>query len=309
MSVEPRDIERQKIETRDVETPRARVLRRFRHNRAAMAGLVIFCFMVVVALLSLFWTPQDYLAIDAFHVSAGPSTAHWLGTDSAGRDLLSRLMVGSRASMEVGAIVVVLALGAAIPVGLVAGYFGGRIDYLIMRFMDALFAFPAITLAIAISALLLGNGASSNKSLLVCGVAISVVFVPGLVRLLRAQVLTVREETFIEASRSVGVTQGRMVRKHVFPNVISPMVVQAALTFGYALLTEAGLSFLGYGVQPFTPSWGTMLADGYNGILSSQWPLLPPGLAITVTVLAVNLIGDGMRDALGREVFVVKETA
>jgi ABC-type dipeptide/oligopeptide/nickel transport system permease subunit len=174
--------------------------------------------------------------------------------------------------------------------------------------MDALFAFPAITLAIAISALLLGNGASSNKSLFVCGVAISIVFVPGLVRLLRAQVLTVREETFIEASRSVGVTQGRMVRKHVFPNVISPMVVQAALTFGYALLTEAGLSFLGYGVQPFTPSWGTMLADGYNGILSSQWPLLPPGLAITITVLAVNLIGDGLRDALGREVFVVKET-
>lgn len=295
-------------EARDVETPRARVLRRFRHNRAAMAGLVIFAFMVVVAVVSLFWTPQDNLAIDAFHQSAGPSTAHWLGTDSAGRDLLSRLMVGSRASMEVGAIVVLLAMGAALPLGLIAGYFGGRVDYFLMRLMDALFAFPAITLAIAISALLLGNGASSNKSLFVCGVAISIVFVPGLVRLLRAQVLTVREETFIEASRSVGVTQGRMVRKHVFPNVISPMVVQAALTFGYALLTEAGLSFLGYGVQPFTPSWGTMLADGYNGILSSQWPLLPPGLAITITVLAVNLIGDGLRDALGREVFVVKET-
>ncbi len=295
-------------EARDVETPRARVLRRFRHNRAAMAGLVIFAFMVVVAVVSLFWTPQDYLAIDAFHQSAGPSTAHWLGTDSAGRDLLSRLMVGSRASMEVGAIVVLLAMGAALPLGLIAGYFGGKVDYFLMRLMDALFAFPAITLAIAISALLLGNGASSNKSLFVCGVAISIVFVPGLVRLLRAQVLTVREETFIEASRSVGVTQGRMVRKHVFPNVISPMVVQAALTFGYALLTEAGLSFLGYGVQPFTPSWGTMLADGYNGILSSQWPLLPPGLAITITVLAVNLIGDGLRDALGREVFVVKET-
>jgi ABC-type dipeptide/oligopeptide/nickel transport system permease subunit len=259
--------------------------------------------------LSLFWTPQDNLAIDAFHQSAAPSTAHWLGTDSVGRDLLSRLMVGSRASMEVGAIVVILALSAALPLGLIAGYFGGKVDYVLMRFMDALFAFPAITLAIAISALLLGNGASSNKSLLVCGIAISVVFVPGLVRLLRAQVLTVREETFIEASRSVGVTQGRMVRKHVYPNVISPMVVQAALTFGYALLTEAGLSFLGYGVQPFTPSWGTMLADGYNGILSSQWPLLPPGLAITITVLAVNLVGDGLRDALGREVFVVKETA
>jgi ABC-type dipeptide/oligopeptide/nickel transport system permease subunit len=264
--------------------------------------------MVTVAVVSLFWTPQDNLAIDAFHRSAAPSTAHWLGTDSAGRDLFSRLMVGSRASMEVGAIVVLLAMGAALPLGLIAGYFGGRVDYLVMRIMDALFAFPAITLAIAISALLLGNGASSNKSLFVCGVAIAIVFVPGLVRLLRAQVLTVREETFIEASRSVGVTQGRMVRKHVFPNVISPMVVQAALTFGYALLTEAGLSFLGYGVQPFTPSWGTMLADGYNGILSSQWPLLPPGLAITITVLAVNLIGDGLRDALGREVFVVKET-
>jgi peptide/nickel transport system permease protein len=296
------------VEAREVETPRARVLRRFRHNRAAMAGLVIFTFMAAVAVVSLFWTPQDNLAIDAFHRSAGPSTAHWLGTDSAGRDLLSRLMVGSRASMEVGAIVVLLAMGAALPLGLIAGYFGGRVDYFVMRLMDALFAFPAITLAIAISALLLGNGASSNKSLFVCGVAIAIVFVPGLVRLLRAQVLTVREETFIEASRSVGVTQGRMVRKHVFPNVVSPMVVQAALTFGYALLTEAGLSFLGYGVQPFTPSWGTMLADGYNGILSSQWPLLPPGLAITITVLAVNLIGDGLRDALGREVFVVKET-
>jgi peptide/nickel transport system permease protein len=293
------------IDLDDVETPRARVIRRFRQNRVAMLGLAVLLLIMVIAVVSLFWTPQD-----ADHLTArgdlGPSGAHWLGTDHTGRDLASRLMVAARASMEVGLIVVVLATAAALPLGLVAGYFGGRTDYLIMRFMDALFAFPAITLAIAITTLLL-QGASSTKSFFVVGIAIAVTFTPGLVRLVRSQVVAVREETFIEASRSVGVSEGRMVRRHVLPNVISPMIVQGALTFGYAILAEAGLSFLGFGVQPPTPSWGTMLQEGYNQISKTQWPIIPPGLAIMLTVLAINLVADGLRDTLGREVFVVKE--
>jgi peptide/nickel transport system permease protein len=288
------------------ETPRARLLRRFRHNRAAMVGLGFVLFVVIVAVLSPWITPKDPNATDTAHLSSGPSSLHWLGTDSTGRDLLSRAMVGARASMEVGALVVVFAVAVALPLGLIAGYFGGTLDYLIMRLMDALFAFPAITLAVAISALVLKEGASSTQSLLVAGVAIAVVFIPGFVRLLRAQVLAVREEAFIEAARSVGVSENRMVRRHVFPNVISPMIVQVALTFGYALLAEAGLSFLGFGVQPPTPSWGTMLQEAYSSMLNSQWALIPPGLALTLTVLSINLVGDGLRDALGREVFVVK---
>ncbi|HET9730926.1 MAG TPA: ABC transporter permease, partial [Acidimicrobiia bacterium] len=241
-------------------------------------------------------------------LNSGPSGSHWLGTDSRGGDILIRVLVGARASLMVGAIVVVASVLVALPLGLASGYIGGLFDAIVMRIMDALFAFPSITLAVVISGVLLGNrGVSTNESLLVCGLAISVTFVPGLVRILRAQVLAVREENFVEASRSVGVTEGRMVRKHIFPNVVSPLIVQVALTFGYAIIAEAGLSFLGFGVQGFTPSWGTMLQSGYDEIFSQQLPILVPGLAILFTVLAANLIADGLRDAMGRETYVMKE--
>jgi ABC-type dipeptide/oligopeptide/nickel transport system permease subunit len=289
------------------ETGRGRVYRRFRSNAGAMVGLFLMIFIVLSALLSPLLAPYDPLAGNPSIRNQAPSGSHWFGTDQVGRDIFSRVMFGGRASLMVGVIVVVLALLVSLPVGLVCGYVGGRLDGITMRFMDALFAFPSITLAVVISGVVLGEGASTNKSLMVCGVAIAVTFVPGLVRILRSQVLAVREENYVEASRSIGVTDNRMVRKHVFPNVVSPLIVQVALTFGYAILAEAGLSFLGFGVQGFTPSWGTMLAAGYNRIYEAQLPIIIPGLAIMFTVLAANLIADGLRDAMGREVFTVKD--
>jgi ABC-type dipeptide/oligopeptide/nickel transport system permease subunit len=283
----------------DAETPWRRTARRFAKNPAAMAGLIFLGLVVVLVLLASFFSPYKPSSQDLHMINTGPSGSHWLGTDDVGRDILSRVIYGGRASMEVCVVVVILAVGIALPLGLVTGYIGGWLDSVIMRFMDALFTFPALILALAVAALL---GPSVGHA----AIAIAIPFVPGFVRVIRAQVLAVREETFVEASRSVGVGRARMLRKHIFPNVASPLIVQVALSFGYALLAEAGLSFLGFGVQPPNSSWGTMLQSAYNFILDKPWPLLPPGVAIMLTVLAFNLVGDGLRDSLGREIFVVK---
>jgi ABC-type dipeptide/oligopeptide/nickel transport system permease subunit len=277
------------------EVPWRRTMARFRRNLPAMIAFGFIVLVVLVAIFAPMVQPQSPSSTSSL-VNTGPSAAHWLGTDDVGRDMLSRLIQGTRASMQVAFQVVIFATIVALPLGLIAGYFGGRLGGVIMRCMDALFTFPALTLALAVAALL-------GASLLNASIAIAIVFVPGLVRLVRAQSLAVREETFIEASRSVGVGSTRMLRKHVFPNVASPMIVQLALAFGYAVGAEAGLSFLGFGVQPPTASWGTMLQSGYNVINEAPWAIVPPGLALLFVILAFNLVGDGLRDALGRERF------
>lgn len=279
------------------EAPWRRLARRFRHNLPAMTGLGIVLLFVFVAIFASVLAPQNPSQTSAT-LQQGPSAAHWLGTDSVGRDLMSRLIQGTRASMQVAFQVVIFSTLLALPLGLVAGYFRKWSDAVIMRCMDALFTFPAITLALAVAAIL-------GPSLNVASIAIAITFTPGIVRLVRAQTLAVREETFIEASKSVGAGPLRMLRKHVFPNVVSPMIVQLALAFGYAIGAEAGLSFLGFGVQVPTASWGTMLESGFASINETVWPLVPPGVAIVVAILGFNLVGDGMRDALGRESFIV----
>jgi ABC-type dipeptide/oligopeptide/nickel transport system permease subunit len=281
------------------ESARRRLWRRFRHNKAAMVGLVVLTIIVLAALLAPLISPHDPNSTDPFNRGTGPSAAHWLGTDFSGRDALSRLIYGGRVSFEVCLLVVIFAIAAALPLGLTAGYFGGWWDYLVSRSTDALFAFPTITLALAVATIF-------KKGLLTAAIAIAVTFIPGFVRLIRAQVLAVREETYIEASTSVGVSERRMLFRHVLPNAITPLVVQIALSFGYALLAEAGLSFLGFGVQTPTASWGTMLQDAYNGLPGTTWPVFPPGIALAITVLAINLVADGLRDSLGRETFNVK---
>jgi peptide/nickel transport system permease protein len=276
-----------------------RAARRFVHNRLAMAG---FCFIVLVVTTAVFapWLwPQDPVTLHLSALNQGPSEAHWLGTDNLGRDILSRLIEGTRVSMQVCLGVILLAVAVALPVGLVAGYIGGIVDSIIMRVMDAMFTLPVLGLALAVAALL-------GPSIFHTSIAIAVGFVPGLVRIVRGQALAVREEAYVEASRSVGITQFRMLRRHILPNVAAPLIVQIAISFGYALLAEAGLSFLGLGVQPPNASWGTMLQSAYQFILSSPWQLFPPGIAIALTVLSFNLVGDGLRDALGRQVFVVR---
>jgi peptide/nickel transport system permease protein len=277
----------------DVAGPWRLVWRRFRRNKLAMTGLSFVVVVVLAAVFAPLIAPQNPDTIGNV-VNGGPSLAHWLGTDDVGRDTLSRLIYGARVSMQVSFQVVLLALVLALPLGLIAGYRGRWTDSAIMRAMDALFAFPPITLALAVAALLGAN-------IYTISVAIAIVFVPGFVRVIRAQVLAVREETFVEAARSVGVGSSRMLRRHILPNVASPLIVQVAISFGYALLAEAGLSFLGFGVQPPAASWGTMLQSAYQFVLVQPWPMIPPGLAIALTVLSFNLIGDGLRDAMGRD--------
>jgi ABC-type dipeptide/oligopeptide/nickel transport system permease subunit len=285
----------------DSETPRQRIIRRFRHNVPAMFGLGFLVAIIGVAVFAPLVAGKSPDATDPFNQGAGPSTAHWLGTDLNGRDAFARLVFGTRVSLEVCVLVVIFAMAVALPLGLIAGYFGGAADYLISRFTDAMFTFPTITLALIVAVIV-------GKGILSAAIAIGVTFVPGFVRLLRAQVLAVREEVYVEAARSVGVTNSRMLRRHILPNAITPLLVQIALSFGYALLAEAGLSFLGFGVQQPTPSWGTMLQDAYNALPAKTWPVIPPGIALALTVLAINLVADGLRDSLGREAFSIKVT-
>lgn len=273
--------------------PTRRLLSRFVHDRMALAGAAFVAVVVLAAVFAPEVAPYSPTANFPL-INAGPSGAHLLGTDDVGRDLLSRLIFGARISLEAATIVVALALLVSVPVGLVSGYFSGRTDNVIMRLIDAMFAFPPLILAITVAALL-------GRSLHNESIAIAITFVPGLTRVVRGQVLSVREETFIEASRAVGAGPLRMIRRHVLPNVASPLIVQTAIILGYALLAEAGLSFLGLGVQPPSASWGLMLQEAYQFVLSDPWATVIPGLAIALTVLSFNLIGDGLRDALGRE--------
>lgn len=279
-------------------SPRRELWRRFRANRAAMAALLFLGVLLALALLAPVITPYGPTEKDTLRINETPSAAHWLGTDDVGQDVATRVLYGARVSLRAAVQIVGMALLVALPVGLLAGYLGGRFDGLVMRVMDALFAFPPLLFALAIAGLL-GPGLGNAF------VAIAVVFVPGFVRLIRGQVLAVREETFVEASRAVGVATPRMLRAHILPNIAPPLVVQVALSCGFAILAEAGLSFLGYGAPLGTPSWGTMLRRAYDGILVEQWPIVPPGVALLCTVLAFNLIGDGLRDALGRSARVV----
>ncbi len=279
------------------------LFRRFRRDRLAMAGLVFVLLVILIALFASVLAPYDPAAIPRdIHAGQGPSWHHLLGTDEVGRDILSRVIYGAKVSMYTSFGIVFLALLAALPLGLIAGFYRGGADSVISRVMDALFTFPPLLLALTVAVLL-------GDSLRITIVAISIPFIPGLVRIIRAQVLSAREESYIEASRSVGASNRRLIVRHVLPNVASPLIVQSAVLLGFALLAEAGLSFLGFGAVDTTASWGSMLSSAYNYINQWSWPLIPPGVAIFLTVLAFNLMGDGLRDALGRERFKVDEAA
>jgi len=267
---------------------------RFLHQPYAIGGLVFLVIVIAAAIFAPVVAPHNPDFQDINAINAGPSGSHWLGTDDLGRDILSRLIWGGRSSLRSGFEIVGLAALVAVPLGLIAGFFRGAADAVIMRCMDALFSFPPLILALTVAALL---GANTND----VAIAIAIVFVPSFVRLLRGEVIAVREEAFIESARSLGATSKRLVGRHVVPNVASPVIIQVALALGFALLAEAGLSFLGIGEQPPTPSWGGMLQEGFQFINSAPWALVFPGLAIMLTVLSFNMVADGLRDSLGRE--------
>jgi peptide/nickel transport system ATP-binding protein len=270
-----------------------RFWRAFLSDRWAVAGLVFLVVMIVAAVFAPLIAPDSPSAQDLLAINAPPGAHHWLGTDDLGRDILSRIIWGGRVSLRSTFEIVALAIVVALPLGLLAGFLRGWVDSVTMRVMDALFSFPPLVLALTVAALL---GASINNA----AIAIAIVFVPSFVRLIRGEVIAVREEAYVESAQSLGARPGRIMRTHVLPNVASPIIIQVALALGFALLAEAGLSFLGIGAQPPTPSWGDMLNEAYQFIFQAPLALVFPGLAIMLTVLSFNAVADGLRDAIGR---------
>ncbi len=271
--------------------PRSGTLRPAWRQPLAVVGAAIATGWLVVAIFAPLLAPHDPLA-QTFAPSESPSAAHLFGTDELGRDVLSRVLYGSRVSLQVGIIAVSISLVIGTALGLIAGYSGvGLVDTIIMRCMDALLAFPTLVLALAITAAL-------GPSLTNVMIAVGVVGIPAYARLVRGQVLSVAKREYVEAARVVGVPDLRIIWRHVLPNVTAPLIVQASLGVAFAILSEASLSFLGLGVQPPTPSWGGMLSFGKDWLDRAPWMAIAPGSAIFITVLAFNFLGDGIRDAL-----------
>jgi peptide/nickel transport system permease protein len=256
-----------------------------------MLGLALVVGFVVLALLAPWLAPHDPVATSWSAIRKAPSAAHWFGTDEIGRDVLSRVVWGTRASLAAGAVSVSIALALGVPIGLAAGFLGGAVDLLISRVTDAFLACPFLILAIALAAFL---GPSLTNAMIAIGVSATPIFV----RLTRAQVLNVKVEDYIEAARAIGNPPWRIALAHVLPNVTAPLIVQATLATAAAVIAEASLSFLGLGQQPPAPSWGSMLNTAKNYVDSAPWMAVWPGLAIFLLVLGFNLLGDGLRDAL-----------
>jgi len=270
--------------------PTRRALRRFLHEKAAIVALVYILALVAATITYKWWWPYSPAEPDYAHVLSGPVGHHWLGTDQLARDIVARLLAGAGVSLRASFQVVITALLVATPIGLASGYIGGWFDNAVMRVMDAILSIPGLILALAIAGVL-GPGLTNAM------IALTIVYIPGFTRLIRAQTLAVREETFIEASQSIGSRPWWMLGVRVLPNVASPIIVQASLALGSVLIAEATLSFLGVGIQPPKSSWGIMLSDAYDKIHSHPWQLVYPGVAIAITVLAFNILGDGLRDA------------
>jgi peptide/nickel transport system permease protein len=272
-------------------SPAQRALRRLVRRRGAVVGLAIIAFFVILAIAAPYVAPYDPLKTNFLLVRKPPSALHLFGTDEIGRDVLARVIWGARASLLAGLVSVSIALALGVPLGLLAGYVGRWVDMLISRISDAVLACPSLILAIALAYTL---GPSLTSAMIAIGVTATPIFV----RLTRAQVLAVKVEDYIEAARAVGNSHLRIALRHVLPNVIPPLLVQATLSIAAAIIAEASLSFLGLGQQPPAPSWGSMLNVAKNYIDNAPWMAIWPGLAIFLLVLSFNLLGDGLRDAL-----------
>jgi peptide/nickel transport system permease protein len=271
--------------------PESRVWAKFRSNRSAAAGAIIVGFFVLVALLAPVLPIPGPTETDWAAVRAAPSAAHWFGTDELGRDLLSRMVWGARASLLAGMVSVLIAGAFGVPLGVLAGYFGGWTDAAISRMTEALLAAPFLILAIAFAAFL-------GPSLINAMIAIGLSATPIFIRLTRGQVLSVKAEDYVDGARAIGLGHPAIIARYIVPNVLPPILVQATLTIATAIITEASLSFLGLGQQPPAPSWGSMLNVAKNFLGQAPWMALYPGAAIFLVVLGFNLLGDGLRDAL-----------
>ena len=279
------------IQAYELDSPARRARRRLFKRKAAVFGLVVITLFIGFALLAPLVVPYDPIATSWSLVRKPPTAAHWFGTDELGRDILSRVVYGARASLLAGLISVAIALGVGIPLGLLAGYRGGFVDALISRITDAMLACPFLILAIALAAFL---GPALENAMLAIAITASPVFV----RLARGMTLEVKATDWVEAARALGNPPWRIAFSHILPNVLPTLLVQATLSIAAAIIAEAALSFLGLGQQPPTPSWGSMLNAAQRFLGNAPWMALWPGLAIFLVVVSFNLVGDGLRDAL-----------
>lgn len=266
--------------------------RRFKRNRLSVVGAGVIIFLAIVALIGPFVAPYPDDATGAVDISnrlRSPSSEHWFGTDEVGRDVLSRILVGSRLSLGAGFVVLVVATTIGTVLGVTSGFFGGKVDTILQRLTDVFLTVPGLILAMAVSAAL-------GPSLINVVLAISLVWWPGYSRLSRGEVLRAKEEVYVDAARALGARQRRIVIRHIIPNITAPILVKSSMDIGFAVLTLAALGFIGLGSQPPTPDWGKMIADGRRYLPESWWLTLFPGSAIFLTVFAFNLLGDGIRD-------------
>lgn len=277
------------------ENPKIRMLKemlqRFLQNKLAITGGIITILIILMAIFAQWVSPHDPAAQNYEKILAAPSAEHLFGTDQLGRDILTRVIYGAQVSVKAGLISVGIALSIGIPIGLISGYYRGVWDeYIIMRFTDAMLSFPTLVLALALAAVL---GAGLENAML----AIGLVFTPNIIRLIRAEVLSHREREYVEAAKASGISDFRIILFHILPNSLAPILVQATLMIAAAIIAEASLSYLGLGTQPPTPSWGAMLSSGQGYLAQAPWIALFPGIFIFITVISINLFGDGIRDA------------
>ena len=261
-----------------------------RKNPIMVAGIVLMVAMVIIGLIAPLITSRGPTEIDAFQRLLGPSSDNWFGTDSIGRDVYSRTMYGARVSLGVGFAVAVSTMLAGVVIGLVAGYYR-RADMIVMRIMDAMLAIPFLLLAIALMAIL---GASIKNVI----ISLLIVMTPSTARVVRSSVLSLREEVYVDAARAIGAPDWRVIFRHILPGTIAPLIIQGTYTMAIAILVEASLSFLGAGSPPTTPSWGVIMADGRAFVRVAIWMIMFPGIFLFITILGINLAGDGLRDIL-----------
>ena len=268
-----------------------RIMKQMRKNKMAMLGLIIFLIELILLVLAPLIIPYDYTAMDIMAIQQGPSAQHWFGTDELGRDIFRRILYGGRYSVTMGLISVAISTTIGMAIGAVAGYFGGQVDNIIMRILDVIQSLPAMLLTIVISAAL-GSGYFNTI------LALSVNGLPASARMLRAQMMKVRDSEYIEAAVSINCSRFRIITSHLIPNSLSANIVQATMAVANMIVMAASLSFIGLGVQPPTPEWGAMLSGARQFIRQCPHMVIAPGMAIAITILALNLLGDGLRDAL-----------
>jgi len=266
------------------------LLRQIMSNRSLVIGFVVIAFLILVALFGPLVIAHDPNAMNVLNRFAPPSATHWFGTDNLGRDVLSRVIYGARISMGIGVAVAIVASLAGLIVGVYSSYYT-RLDHLLMRISDGIMAFPGLLLALALMAAL--GGRASNVVL-----AVSIVATPYIARVVRSEALALKEQTFVEATRALGASDTRIIWRHIAPNTLSSLIVQATFIFAEAIIVEAALSFLGAGIPPPAPSWGNILSDGKTYIYKAWWMTFFPGMTITIAIIGLNLFGDGLRDLL-----------